>query len=318
MKTKPIAAGFKGLNSKLSRELYGPDDSGMVWLTKCSNVDIDDGNNVSVRPGYELVVPAALNPGTPILTGYCTPALPGAILFVEADALSLYFISDDRTERLMNVTQGRRMYYEYHHGRIYFGNGIEKGYVSIDTLLAHEWIAEETYSGERAAGSISDPPAMTHLHYYRGRMYGIVDDAIFYSLPHDMGRYVPDEGNLVVRRPSFIGSTENNLVIGDAMGVTLYAGTDPEEGFNVKRIHDAPAIAGTGQHVFPTRIGLEGFQLGLIMMTGSGLLFVNDDMTVMQLSQNHFDIPELSDLNGTSCIHNGKYYCQFNVIPEET
>ncbi len=305
---KVIAKGFGGLVTKGdSTSLHS--SSGIVPLTNCSNVDIDDLYRLSVRFGYESLLESILGNAHSV---YGNKHI-NFLVFCEGDALSILDFSNSNVTRIRQVLINISMDYEFNSGLIYYTNGTQQGIINTTTLTNKPWEIETEYKGPVTTRIFSKPPLGKLLHYYRGRMYIANGPYVYISEPFDNTRFVLDEGNLVLDSDVFMmTSTDSCLILGLKDKVICYIGSGPEEAEKVTLI-ESPAINGTQQKAYPSDLGLEGKDVGIIFTTAKGIVFVTGDGTLIKLSEDVIDIPKLLNLQGCSIIKNGKYISQFNT-----
>ena len=307
-----VSRGFLGLRTNVDPASLGKDEKGLVLLSTCSNVDIDNSFRLSLRRGYQPFYTQSL--------GVCrncfsTPNLDFAV-FTEGNALSIIDLNDMSISRIRMITPGLKFVFDLVGDKIYYTNGVEQGLIDIPARTTRSWVIDTEYHGPKTSLIFSPPPLGTRLYFYNGRMYIIVGSTIFYSQPFDVHRYVLDENSITLpTKISLITSAESAecLVVSDQKNIYCLRGGEVKE-FNIDPVYNAPAIAGTEQSIHPNSLGLDGVSTGIILTTTKGVIFISNLGEVTELTEDKIDIPKVSSLEGTSAIFNGKYICQFDVI----
>ncbi len=307
MSTVSISKGFSGLNTRVDETSLPKSEH--VPLASCLNVDIDDAYRLSVRHGFSMLEQSGIGD---VHSCFSTPNL-NFIVFCDGDALSLYNISTQETTRIRNISINKSMEYEINNGLIYYTNGIEQGVIEIATLTNRPWEIETDYFGPKNTRDFSNPPIGNLIHYYKGRMYVVVGKIVFISQAFDTSRFLLDEGNILLDDAvTMITSTDNCLIIGTTKEVICFLGSNPGD-FAKKTLTPSVAINGTQQQIYPTNLGIDTVDLGVIFLTTKGLIFISGNGELIKLSEDQIDIPKISNYQGSSVINKGKYICQFNT-----
>ncbi len=296
-----IATGYSGLYTTVDSASVKPDDRGLTPIASCSNIDISDSNRMTVRHGYSQKYTASI--GT-IHSCFGKKELP-FILFCEGDALSFFNIATSEVERVQNITVGAPMAYEYVNGHIYYMNGHESGKFNVNSMTANRYIIDTDYHGKKTTRVFSDAPIGTTIHYHKGRMHIGTGKAVFSSEAFDVNRFVFDDNNrLFTHDVNMITSSDNCLVVGTTVNTVCYVGDQK------KTLIDAPAIDGTQIRIHPSDIGLDGTEIGVILLTTQGIVFITANGELIKLSEYRIDLPAIKNLQGSAVIRDGKYICQ--------
>lgn len=305
-----VAKGFLGLNTKQDQTSGMPNDAGFVYLSSCSNVDIDDGYRLVTRKGYVKVHNQTLGS----LSSCFSTKNINFVVFCEGDALSILNLEDSSVQRTRNITPNLPMFFVEHLDRIYYTNGQEQGFISKDTRINSSWVMSGEYLGPKTSRVFSDPPIGTRLHVYNSRMFISLGAVVYVSEPFDVSRFVLDEGNLLFdSNISEITSTENALIISTEKAVYRFVGGDSQE-FKQELIYNYPIIAKTSQRIYPSALNVEEVDPGILALSTNGIIFISNNGVVTELSETKIDIPSISSLVGASVIYDNKYICQCDVL----
>ena len=302
MPTPIVSRGFTGLRTKVDPVSPGKDKDGLVPLSSCSNVDIDDSYRLSLRRGYQSIYTQSI--------GSCRSCWGHKNLnfavFMEGDAMSIINLEDMSIARIRQITPGFKFFFSLVGDKVYYTNGINQGLIDVPARTTRSWVIDTEYHGPEITLTFSPPPLGTRLCFYNGRMYIVVGRTAFISEPFDNHRYVLDENNITLPTDiSLIIAAGNCMIASDQNNIYCYRGGDAQV-FDVDPIYNAPGIAGTEQEIYPHSLGIDGVSTGVILTTTSGIIYISNIGEVTELTEDKIDIPKVSSLEGTSAIFNGK------------
>lgn len=216
----PLLTATTGLNNALDPVRIEYDlKTGITELSQAINVDIDNSGRINRRLGRTI---------KNVLPARCGFASGEVCLFVSGATLRL-MRNDYATAVLRtDLTVGARMRYRLIAGRVYYTNGVQKGYV----------FREQNYTWEKgeytAAGDdrriFSNPPNGHIVSWFAGRALMARENAIFASEPSFYGVFDLHNGaRLVPDRVTMIHPTTNGLWVGTTTQIMFYEGTKWEE-----------------------------------------------------------------------------------------
>ena len=251
--------GTKGLNNKLDpvRLEYNKED-GIQWLAECWNIDIDASGRISRRRGWS----------TTDVTVPCHSIFThaGTCLFVSEGYLRLLG-TDYSYGNLVAVTADARMTYCPVGNKIYYMNGVDKGYVQGG--VNYTWDIPSTVYGPETTRAYQPPPSGQIIGHFRGRMYIVSGNVIWYTEAYgpnlaDMARnFLQFESAIQIFHP-----VKEGIYVGTSDGVWFLRGTGPSD-FVWDKAYLVPAIRGTDVDVNCDLVG-DGQIRGVgVMWTGA-------------------------------------------------
>ena len=271
-----------GLNTKVDpvRLDFDP-ETGITDLAAAYNVDIDQTGRVSRRKGYAATAQ----------TGSCHSLFcdGGECLFVTGTSLCLLG-SDYSSTAVATVTSGARMAYLQLHGRIYWANGHEKGYVEAGTN--NTWI-KGSYVGPDTTRQYSDPPVGTILAFFDGRVVVGQGSVLWYSdtfnlHAFDLARdFVPLENHIRMAAPLAGG-----IWVGTDKDIAFLEGTSFQD-LTYRKRADYPAVEGTAREISLDKIGMQGLSLGLgvIFASSRGICLGTAEGQLYNLTEQRLNYP---------------------------
>lgn len=232
-KHKKLMAGSVGLNNAVdpNRHFFDP-NLGLKEMAAAVNIDIDSRLRVSRRKGYTQVVDSA---------AHSLFSVGSYALFVTGDALTV-LEKDYTSTPIRNVTIGARMSYVAVDGKVYYANGSEIGYVT--NRLSYAWVAS-TYVGPQTNKEFTSPPIGYLLALYRGRMYVIRNEVVFYSEPFAYSWF--DEASnyfTAFDKITMFAPVTDGVFMSTTDGIWFLQGSTPKE-FMPRKVSDYGAILGT-------------------------------------------------------------------------
>ena len=219
MANSKLFRGASGLNTRIdpARLRYDP-ERGVQELAVAYNIDIDDSGRISRRKGYTQ------RSATSAHSLFATDDL---CFFVSGS--SLYMLhSDYSSTALMTVTAGARMSYAPVNEQVYFTNGFEKGVFQDGSISA--WELPSTFVGPNTTRTFVGPPLGSIVRHYKGRIYVVQANFVFYSEPLDYSRFdmtrnfVPFEKDIILFQP-----LSDGFWVGTSNGMEYLAGSEPKD-----------------------------------------------------------------------------------------
>ena len=248
----PIAKSTTGLNNYLDPVRISYDlKTGETELSQAVNVNIDSSGRPSRRLGR--VQKSALS-------ARCGFSFGELCLFVSGSTLYRMFPNYSVTGLRTDLTVGARMRYLPVADRVYYSNGIQKGYIVGG--VTRTWV-KGTYSGDPQR-VYSDPPNGHLLGWFAGRLLVAKDNAIFASEPSFYGVYDLHRGfRPTPDRVTMLWGTPQGLWIGTSSRVEFHRGSawgqihrEPKAGYGVLEGSMAPCpgekLGLEGEHVLVT------------------------------------------------------------------
>lgn len=240
-----------GLNNVVDPARLGLDlKTGECELAAAYNVDIDQTGRISRRRGLTQKRSDASH------SGFCEG---GDCLYVSGG--SLYRLNPDysREELRSDLTLNMPMSYVQVAGRVYYSNGVQKGYVprgGADTA----WDAA-AYQGPETRKIYRDPPTGHLLAFFDSCILVAKEGAIYRSERFQYGwfrRY----GFVEAERITMMQPVEGGLFVATANKTFFYEGTNIEQ---MRRTEIAPfgVIEGTVAKCLGERLGLDAQEVFL-------------------------------------------------------
>lgn len=299
-RTISVLNGTSGLNNAVDPVRLKNSKSGRE-LAVAVDVNIDDTGRISRRRG-------------------CTLRLAGSFhslfsageyaLAVSGDALTVVN-ADYTTSSIRNVTPGYKMSYALADDRVYYANGIEKGYVK--DRVSYSWVKGE-YVGPVSVRELYDPPVGTILQVWNGRMWVAENDLLWFSEPFAYGAF--RKASNWFWFPSsirMVAPVADGLYISDNDQTYFLFGTNPEKASMVV-VASYPAIEGTNVSINQGEFGpMDQTGPGLAALWGStrGLCFGGPGGVFSNLTSKRLVLP--SAVRGCACVvDDQKYICTLN------
>lgn len=208
-----------GLNTRIdpARLRYDP-ESGVQELAVAYNIDIDDTGRISRRKGYTQ---------RSAMAAHSLFAYKDLCFFVSGSALYMLH-SDYSNTALMTVTPDARMSYAPVNEQVFFANGFEKGIFEDGSISA--WELPSTFVGPDTTRTFVGPPTGSIIQYYRGRMYVVQANFVFYSEPYDFARFDLARNFFAVEHDIILfRALTDGFWIGTKTGMEFVAGAEPKE-----------------------------------------------------------------------------------------
>lgn len=290
--------GTKGLNNVVdpARAEYDP-EKGLQWLAESYNVDYDNTGRISRRRGWAV---------TDVTTScHSLACFRTVCLFVSGG--NLCWLGTDYSKRILrSVTADARMSYVEVGDKIYFMNGVERGFVKAG--VANTWNIPSVIRGPETTRQYQAPPIGQIVGYYKGRIYVIAGDVLYYSeaYGHNMVDYA--------RNSILLGSVgkmfhpvEQGIYLGTAKGVWFLRGNTPTE-FVWETVSLTPAVRGSNAEVFCQSIGGGNFSgIGVIWTGTDGIYLGLPDGKAMNLTEGN--IKYEIGTKAASIILDDRYVC---------
>jgi hypothetical protein len=245
----------------------------------------------------------------------------GTALVVNGDALCVVY-PDFSLKPLRNVTAGASMEYAQVDDAIYYCNGIETGKVQDE--LSWPW----EYSGERVGPEtdrdFQSPPVGNIVRHFKGKMYVVRHDTVWYSEPYDhsafdmVRNFLKFDSGIIMFRP-----VERGIFVSDHERVYFLRGDSVQEKFFEKvGICNYPAIRGMDEKFMGRLNPVEGSrgimpfvdtemgELGTVFTSKEGICYGGPDGEFYNLTDKKIDFPGGS--SGCGQVWKGKYISILN------
>lgn len=203
---------------------------GLSDFSACLNVDVLDNNMVMRRRAIVKRVDMPCHSLCP-LPDYC--------LFGSGDGLWLLGSGFEGYQQIATVTPGN-ISFSVLDGVARWANGAQRGKV-VDGVN-QPWVKAETVYSNNQTRTFYDPPTGRFLGYYNGRMYVVIDKAIYYSEPYSpdvfaMGdSFLSLESTVTMLRP-----VKGGMYISDSEQTHFVSGAEPNA-FDWNIIDNFPAL----------------------------------------------------------------------------
>lgn len=207
-----------------------PNKNGIIYLSECTNVDIDDQFMPHRRDGY---------PATPTLSA-------AGIHSLWADGDLCLFIQNGTLKRLNADYSATPLKADVGHARMNYVRPINQTYLTNDSIIGYvnEYgsysdfpVPDQTYKTPMKPGHL--------IEWFNGRLYVARGDELWFSDP--MAVYQTDERKNFKQMGGYISmiqAVRDGLYVSNLRVTFFLAGLDPHEAQLVK-VADYPAILGT-------------------------------------------------------------------------
>jgi len=296
--SKPVVwlRGAKGLNNRVDplRLEFDP-DTGLQDLAVAVNVDIDHTGRISRRRGWEATD----------ITDPCHSLFAHGTTALFVTGTNLCVLGTDFSyAAIRTVTAGARMSYAVLNDRIFYGNGFETGYVRAG--VSYAWSMPSSVPGVRSLKEYSDPPVGHLLAYYKGRMYVVQGDIVWYSesfginLFNRARNYLAFDSHLRMFHP-----VRRGIWMGTHFETYFLEGDTPKN-FTLHRVATYPPIFGTDVDIDSSRVGRGEYKgIGVIWTSSEGICLGTSEGEFINLTERRLTYPNA--LEGTG-IYNGFKY----------
>jgi hypothetical protein len=278
-KFRNIMSGTTGLNNFVDpKRLEFDFKTGLTELSQAVNVNVDNSGRPSRRLGWTEKLTTAAEYS--FVSGEVCLFVSGQTLYQMKNDYSLTAIRSD-------LTLGQRMKYLAVAGRIYYANGVEKGYVYKGTDRAWEK-GNYTVTGDTPR-IFSDPPNGQLIGWFATRALVAVDNWMCASEPsfygvfdlHNNSRPVPD-------RVTMLQPTPQGLWIGTNSQVMFYRGSKWRE-LRREPKADYGVIDGSDVVCQGEKLGASGRPI--MFTTPQGICIGREDGTLENISYNKLTFP---------------------------
>jgi len=294
MRTYKIFRGTDGINTRLDPARIQYDHrTGIVDLAAAVNVAVDDTGRISRMKGFTHRQTGDIH------SLFCEAG--DVCLCVRGDALSIVE-PDLALTPIRNVHPGALMSYAQVGHRIFYANGIEKGYVDVRDRLSHAW-TQGAYVGPDTHRQFIDPPSGTVIRYYNGRVLIAQGDTLWMTEPLDYTRVDPVRGHIPFETGAITSIRPAGGCVYVSAGRAVWALVGRDVGTDVARlpVSDVPMVAGTDVNVFGRpdmlpdgRIYIDTRQrvLGALWTARDGIYYGGADGAVVNLTRDRLaDLP---------------------------
>jgi len=278
-KFRNIMSASTGLNNFVDPTRLEFDfKTGVTELSQAVNVNIDNSGRPSRRLGWVEKLTTAAK---------CGFASREACLFVSGT--TLYRMKTDYTAVALrsDLTVGQRMKYVAVANRIYYSNGVEKGYVYKGTNYAWEK-GNFTVTGDTHR-VFSEPPNGHLIGWFATRMLIAVDNGLFASEPSFYGVFdLHNNFKMVPDRVTMLQHTPQGLWVGTDSQVMFYRGTKWRE-IRREPKADYGVIDGSDVVCQGEKLGAPGRPI--MFTTPKGICVGREDGTLENISYNKLTFP---------------------------
>lgn len=275
--------GSKGLNNRIDplRLPFDP-DTGIQDLAVAVNVDLDHTGRISRRKGW-----AATDMVDP-----CHSLFSHGVTVLFVTGTSLCVLGTDYTYTVVRTVQeGARMSYVPVGDRIFYANGTEVGYIRGN--VSYAWSKPTDLPGPRTLKQYSDPPVGYLLAYYKGRMYVVQGDIVWYSESFGINlfnlarNFINFESHLRMFHP-----VRKGIWLGTHFDTYFLEGDTPQD-FNLHKVATYAPIFGTDVDVDGSRIA-DGRHKGIAVMWTSteGICMGTSEGEFINLTERRLTYPE--------------------------
>ena len=285
-----------GLNNKNDpSDLILDPEEGLCELAIAVDVDIErSGKRISRRKGYTRVFTGRWHSLYPFGDN-CLGVADGNLVALHKDKSYTFIRAVDPVAKVSYVTVGNR---------VYFANGIDKGYIFETENFP--WEVNE-YVGPSTDKKLVGPPIGSLIEIYNGFMFVVIDNFVFYSMPHNYHSYCLQDYLAFPSRVKMVRAVKDGLYISDSTKTYYLNGYDPREFFQTV-VSDYPAVAGTDKVVDGRELGGGEILHRVIMWTSKeGICLGGPDGLFLNLTKDKLVLPD-SQSGAGICI-DGKYVC---------
>ncbi len=287
-----IFTGSNGLNTRVDpvRIAFNP-ETGICDLSVATNIDHDETGRISRRKGYR-----------PVLSVGCHS--------LWADSSYIYFVSNktlyrsdgkDTADPLCNLKHNGQISYVSAFGKVFWSNGVDRGYVLDDTNGAWEAVP---YVGVDTKRKFMGPPAGRILSYHNGRVIVCVNNEIWFSEPFNPFLF-DSVRNLILFEGDILSvhSISSGLIVSDTTGIYFVSGTDLSNVDSITKTSVDRIVPGTVIDIDLTELSSSG--MGAIFVTNTGICMMTKDGSLTNMTKKKIVLPNVT--GGTATIADGKY-----------
>jgi hypothetical protein len=250
----------RGLNNRIDpiRAGYDP-EKGLEWLAESYNVDYDYTGRISRRRGW----------GSTDITSAChsLAGFESGCLFISGGNLCRLG-TDFSSTVLRSVTANARMSYVEVADKIFFMNGVERGFIRAG--VAESWTLPAVIRGYETTRVYQAPPIGQIVSFYRGRVYIVVGDVIWYTEVYGPNLVDYHRNNIPLDSVcQMFHPVKEGIFVGTASQVLFFRGNGPGE-FTIETAYPVPAIRGSD-------VEIETSVVGDRSMTGVGVIWTSSE-----------------------------------------
>jgi len=301
MALKTIYTGATGINNKVDPvRLKFDSKTGVTELAEAVNCDIDDTGRISRRLGQEQISSVASH----------SPFCDGGDCFFAQDRTSdtaIYRFANDFSFAGVRsgLAKGLRLSWFQMGDETFYSNGVQNGV--IESGVSSAWPDQSEHVGANTTREFYPAPVGTHIAYFKGCAWIAVDNVIYVSEPHAVGKFAP------ARRSFFFGS---NVVMMRPVENGVWVSNSAETGFiafednfkNMRWIKKAsvPAHEWSDNHelVDLSDTSLEVTGLNAVWSSNDGLCVGTSDGQLIVPTEDKLIYP--AGATGATVVKNGK------------
>lgn len=274
-----------GLDAKIDPVRHGyKEEDGVTSLEIGYNIQHDRTGRISMRKGYE-----ATDVTADCHSLFCDG---GDCCFVTGDALCL-LNSDFSYKELRNVTPGNKMAYCQVGDRVYYTNGVEKGFVLGG--LSYGWEKPSVVYGQQDSTRVkTGPPIGSLIAYYNDRAYVAQGNYLWGSDRGATTVFDPIAGRLGFESNiTFVMPVKEGIYVGTERSVAFLRGNSYHD-FRYERKRTYGAITGTAIYAEAELIPVvEGVQdVGILCTSSGGVLYGTSQGDIINLTRYKLKMPE--------------------------
>lgn len=279
-----------GLNNRIDPSAIPVDhETGATDLTSAVDIIITDAHKIERRPTRKKLIDGSFH------SGYSHAAdLSLVVQENTSDAALMRFNPDETLTGLRSgLTKNLRMAYVRAGFWYYYCNTKENGVVKEDGL-SYAWPSYDPPT--EVTRELSPAPVGGKLAFLSGRIFVVVDDTIYWSLPHEPGlfdleRFVRHTSKVLMIKPVLGGmfvSTERETL--------FYTGVDPEQWDSIP-VLPYPAIEWSDSidYLQTSRLGVDMRGNSAFWFSENGLIAGLPSGDVINLTEDKMIYPESTE-----------------------
>ena len=289
-----------GLNNLLEPGAIPADhETGVSALATAVDVVITDALKIERRRPIKQVIAGDFH------SGYCH-ASPLAVCVQEITGqAALMRINPDLTLTGLRdgLTKNRRMSFVRAGQWHYYTNGRENGVIKEDGL-SYIW---PTYDiPEKVTGELSAAPVGDKLAFLSGRIFVVVGDTIYWSLPHEPGLFDLEWYSRFKSRILMIKPVLAGMFVSTETETFFLPGIDPEEWSQVPVLpYPAKEWADATDYIQASRLGIDATGNAAVWFSENGVIAGLPSGGVANLTEKEIVFPEVETAAGL--IYNNKF-----------
>jgi len=291
MKEYTVFNGSIGLNNKITPHRLPYTDDGVSALEHAMNVYIDETGELVSAKGRRKVKDGVFHSTFETVDGFYV------VQDLEASS-SLFRAVPDAAGDLTLIgirsamTKGRRVYYHELDGRVYYSNGIDNGFLTLDD--SYPWPTSE-WVGQDEDNSKVTFPVGKNLDMLSGRFLCSIGKELFFTEVNLVGLYDEVAGRRAFESDiTMICAVSTGVFVSDENSVYFLRGTNPKE-WIMERVLNYPAYRKYQHLVDPSKFGFQSLTMAGLFATEKGAVIGMADGTAQNLIDDNVITPECND-----------------------